>query len=158
MDLKLQIFDKISISETYLEEVEQIGCDEEMLPIYYTKNNLKDELNTENSYLMTIASEENIVYSFLVFTVIEKDCAHIKSICIHNSYKRYKLGTKMICYLKTLFKKISLYVQIVNKVAFNFYVRNNFKIIKKDDTYYNSLEDKGAYYMIYNEDDDNLTK
>ena len=44
---------------------------------------------------------------------------------------------------------ITLYVQIQNKHAVQFYMKNGFEIKETLEDYYEDLEDKGAYYCEY---------
>ena len=72
------------------------------------------------------------------------------SIGILENYRRRNYGSKLIEHLKnTDNDKISLYVQVSNTKAINFYQKNNFKIDKKIVDYYENLEVKDALYMVY---------
>jgi ribosomal protein S18 acetylase RimI-like enzyme len=150
----MKLFSNKNITPEILKQVEDIGCNEEMLPIYYDYESLYSELNINKSYLIAVIDKEDnvlsfLVLSFLVLTINNNGTVHIKSICIHPSYKRYKLGTHMLDYLKKNYNTISLYVQTVNSAAFNFYKKNGFEVVEELDDYYKTLNDKGAYCMIY---------
>lgn len=148
MKLLIKLYDITNVSINILKQVETIGCDEIMLPIYYEEDSLKSELTCNNSFLLVITNEDNLVLSFLIYT-LDENSVHIKSICIKQQYKRYRLGSHLINYLKNNYNKVTLYVQSINTVAFQFYKKNGFIIERDVIDYYQSLEHKQAYYMIY---------
>lgn len=150
MKLSIKLFNNNTITQDILKQVEEIGANEDMLPIYYESESLYNELLVNNSYLLIINNEDNILLSFTIYTISDDNSIHIKSICIDSRYKRYKLGSHMLSYLKSKHHMITLYVQCVNLIAFNFYKKNNFKVIEEVTNYYDTLKDKNAYYMSYN--------
>ena len=77
---------------------------------------------------------------------------HILSIAINPNYRRKNLATMLINNLKKDNNDITLYVQCINKIAINLYIKNGFKCSKKLPNYYDSLNNKEAYLMIYSID------
>ena len=75
---------------------------------------------------------------------------HIMSIAILEEYRRKGIGMKLINKVKEDDNhKISLYVQSTNDIAIRFYKKNGFKNIKLLKDYYESLDDKNAYYFNF---------
>lgn len=128
-------------------KIEEIG--KQSLPIYYSKFDLL-MLGLTNHTILKIIDNNNII-GYLVYNTIEKEKRiHIMSIGILENYRRKNYGSKLIEHLKnTDNEKISLYVQVSNTKAINFYQKNNFKIDKKIVDYYENLEVKDALYMVY---------
>ena len=128
-------------------KIEEIG--KQSLPIYYSKFDLL-MLGLTNHTILKIIDDNNII-GYLVYNTIEKEKRiHIMSIGILENYRRKNYGSKLIEHLKnTDNEKISLYVQVSNTKAINFYQKNNFKIDKKIVDYYENLEVKDALYMVY---------
>ena len=75
---------------------------------------------------------------------------HIMSIGVYKKFRNKGLGTKLIDKLKSDDNdEISLYVQTINTHAIDFYIKKGFKKLKEVENYYNSLENKNAYYFSY---------
>ena len=134
-----------NINYSYLIECEKIG--ELSLPIYFSKDELL-ELSSNNESNVSICKINDILVGFLVNIKIG-DRNHILSIAIHPSYRRKNIATSLINNLKEDNLDITLYVQCVNQNAINLYIKNNFIKCIKVQNYYNSLDDKDAYYMMY---------
>ena len=134
-------------SSEEFDKIEEIG--KQSLPIYYSKFDLL-MLGLTNHTILKIIDDNNII-GYLVYNNIEKEKRiHIMSIGILENYRRKNYGSKLIEHLKnTDNDKISLYVQVSNTKAINFYQKNNFKIDKKIVDYYENLEVKDALYMVY---------
>ena len=134
-------------SEEDYQTIEDIG--RKSLPIYYSRMDLFI-LNLSKHTILKIV-ENDIIVGYLVHNTLKNEKRiHIMSIGILEEFQRKKLGTKLIDYLKNSSEyQVSLYVQINNEKAINFYKKNNFEINKKMINYYDNLEVKDAYYMVY---------
>ena len=134
-------------SDKDYQAIENIG--RKSLPIYYSKMDLF-MLSLSMHTILKIVNNDTIVGYLVHNTLKDEKKIHIMSIGILEEFQRKNLGTKLIEYLKKSTEyKISLYVQISNDKAINFYKKNNFQINKKMMNYYDNLEVKDAYYMIY---------
>jgi ribosomal protein S18 acetylase RimI-like enzyme len=72
------------------------------------------------------------------------------SIGVLEEFRRKSFGSLFIEFIKKNYKSnITLYVQISNENAINFYKKNNFIIEKKITNYYKTLEVKDAYLMKF---------
>ena len=145
---KLKIYNKRFIPDKILDDIEAIGAEEEMLPIYYKRLDLRSELEVlTDTRVMTIEDRDENVVSFAVYTIVDRSHVHIKSICVRGEYKRNSLGKTMIEQLKSMYDVVTLYVQEINTVAVDFYKKMGFEIAEVDREYYMSLDSKTAYYM-----------
>jgi len=119
----------------------------ECLPIYYKSDDIIYLLNNVKYRLYKAVYNDTIIG--LCFLELFQDRIHIMSICINPNYQKLGVGSNIIDFFKKKYKKpISLYVQSYNVSAVNFYVKNNFKIVKTIPDYYVVLENKEAYYMV----------
>ena len=128
-------------------EIESIG--KEVLPIYYSRFDLT--MLYYNGNLIYKLVENNHIMAFIVCELFENENRlHIMSIGVTKDNQRNGLGTLLLDYIKEKFDTdITLYVQVSNKKAINFYSKGLFivkDILKK---YYQNLEDKDAYLMTY---------
>ena len=72
------------------------------------------------------------------------------SIGVTKDHQRSGLGTLLLDYIKEKFDTdITLYVQVANKKAINFYSKGLFIVKDILNKYYQNLEDKDAYLMTY---------
>ena len=127
--------------------IEEIG--KKSLPIYYSQYDLLI-LGLTNHTILKIIDNNNIIGYIVYNTIQEERRLHIMSIGILEEYQRKNYGSKVIDHLKTIENcQISLYVQVNNTKAINFYQKNNFKVEKKMVGYYENLEVKDALYMVY---------
>jgi len=127
--------------------IEEIG--KKSLPIYYSQYDLLI-LGLTNHTILKIIDNNNIIGYIVYNTIQEERRLHIMSIGILEEYQRKNYGSKVIDHLKTIENcQISLYVQVNNTKAINFYQKNNFKVEKKIVGYYETLEVKDALYMVY---------
>lgn len=127
--------------------IEEIG--KKSLPIYYSQYDLLI-LGLTNHTILKIIDNNNIIGYIVYNTIQEERRLHIMSIGILEEYQRKNYGSKVIDHLKTIEnRQITLYVQVNNTKAINFYQKNNFKVEKKMVGYYETLEVKDALYMVY---------
>ena len=127
--------------------IEEIG--KKSLPIYYSQYDLLI-LGLTNHTILKIIDNNNIIGYIVYNTIQEERRLHIMSIGILEEYQRKNYGSKVIDHLKTIEnRQITLYVQVNNTKAINFYQKNNFKVEKKIVGYYETLEVKDALYMVY---------
>ena len=127
--------------------IEEIG--KKSLPIYYSQYDLLI-LGLTNHTILKIIDNNNIIGYIVYNTIQEERRLHIMSIGILEEHQRKNYGSKVIDHLKTIENhRISLYVQVNNTKAINFYQKNNFKVEKKMVGYYETLEVKDALYMVY---------
>ena len=127
--------------------IEEIG--KECLPIYYKYNDLFI-LEIEKHEVYKI-EDNNIIVGFIVFKYHKNENrVHIMSIGVLEEFRRKSFGSLFIEFIKKNYKSnITLYVQISNENAINFYKKNNFIIEKKITNYYKTLEVKDAYLMKF---------
>jgi ribosomal protein S18 acetylase RimI-like enzyme len=132
--------DKKSLTDIY-----KIG--KSSLPIYYKLFHLLDFLN-DPMYIIYKCVLKNKIIGYVIIEICNDMRIHIMSIAILNQYRRRGYGSQILTFLRNKFENytISLYVQIANKQAVKFYIKNGFEIKKKIENYYNELEYKDAYY------------
>ena len=117
------------------------------LPIYYKKKELFSFLNDKYHILRKITYDNKL--SGFYISKLHEDRIHIMSIGIHPEKRNKKLGTKLLEYIKNSNLPITLFVQQSNKIAINFYKKNDFKVLKSIGRYYYNLECNDAYFMCY---------
>lgn len=124
-------------------------CGSKSLPIYYSQSDLT-HLLYDKKFIIYKAVINDILSGFIVGE-IHDNRIHIMSLATDPEYRRKNIGTKLINKIKEEFKNfiITLYVQQVNRIAINFYKKNNFIAVHEEKNYYNNLEDKHAYFMAY---------
>ena len=120
------------------------------LPIYYNLYHLIKLINDKNYIILKYILNENII-GFAIINKQNKDRIHIMSIAILDIYRGLGYGSALLDKIKELFPnyKISLYVQIKNNNAVQFYIKNKFKIENTIHNYYEELEYKHAYYCVF---------
>ena len=120
------------------------------LPIYYNLYHLIKLINNANYTILKCIINENII-GFAIINKQNKDRIHIMSIAFSKIYRGLGYGSILLDKIKELFPnyKISLYVQIKNNNAVQFYIKNKFKIEKTIYNYYDELEYKNAYYCVF---------
>ena len=125
-------------------------CGEKSLPIYYNRYHLIDMLQQKN-YLILKSSNDINLLGFIVVR-LDGDNNHILSIGVDPIFRKQKVGTKLIQYIKDLYPEysITLFVQQSNKIAINFYLKNKFAQIDEKLNYYPHLDCKDAYVFKYN--------
>ena len=130
------------------QDIEIIG--KKILPIYYSRFHLF-AISINNNQIYTIKDNDKTV-GFIVCDIFKNDNRiHIMSIGVEPEKQQKGYGTELINFIKNMeYNTVSLYVQTTNKKAVNFYKKNSFQVDKKLDGYYYTLEDKDAYYMIFN--------
>lgn len=127
--------------------IEEIG--KNSLPLFYSVNNLR-LLKSTNHNIFKIFNNDNILGFMVCKEDLKNNNIHILSIAIVKEYRKNKLGTYLLDYLKKKNKNISLYVHTINTTALNFYIKNNFKIFEVMFGYYTIFKtDNDAYKMIY---------
>jgi len=128
-----------------LTDIYKIG--KSSLPIYYKLLDLAGFLN-DPMYIIYKCVLKNVIIGYVIIEICSNSRIHIMSIAISNEYRRRGFGSNILMFLRNKFENytISLYVQVENKQAVQFYVKNGFKIKKKIENYYNELEYKDAYY------------
>ena len=125
-------------------DIEDIG--KESLPIYYTVSDLIMLEMTKHLILKLTNDKEIIGFAVCRETL---DNIHILSIAIKKANRKEGLGTKILDFIKSKNKNISLYVHTINDVALSFYKKNSFIISDILFGYYETFEDeKDAYKMI----------
>ena len=128
-----------------LDLIEEIG--KLSLPIYYKKKELQNFLIDEYHILHKITYNEKL--SGFYVSKLHEDRIHIMSIGIHPQNRGKKLGTILIEYIKNYKLPVTLFVQQSNKIAINFYKKNDFKVLISISRYYYNLECNDAYFMCY---------
>ena len=80
---------------------------------------------------------------------------YIGILCVEKIFRRFGFATSLMntmenfCRTQTYAKYIYLHVSAINEVALKFYHKLNYKIIDKNETYYNGiLETPDAYIMV----------
>jgi len=128
--------------------IEAIG--KKTLPIYYNRFHLF-AISIDNSQIY-VAKDNDETVGFIVCNIFKnEDRIHIMSIGVEPEKQQKGYGTELINFIKNMeYNTVSLYVQTTNEKAVNFYKKNSFQVDKKLDGYYYTLEDKDAYYMIFN--------
>ena len=123
-------------------------CGKVSLPIYYQLEHLNLFLMKKNSKIWVLKDNDNF-YGFIIFEFINPKKIHILSLAIHPKFRNRNLASHILDNLKNKFipEIITLYVQISNIPAVNFYFKNNFKIEHFIKDYYTNLTIKGAYKM-----------
>ena len=126
-------------------QLEKIG--KVSLPIYYGAFHIINTLKDDKSIILKYITD-NKVSGFCIIDINEDKRYHITSIAVDKNHRKKHIGTKLIEYIKNNYDVniISLYVQSCNDVAINFYKKNGFKIIEKEEDYYTTLPHKEAYY------------
>ncbi len=127
--------------------IESIGKEE--LPLYYSRFDLAMLYYNDNIIYKLV--ENNHILAFIVCELFKNENRlHIMSIGVTKDKHRNGLGTLLLDYIKENFDTyITLYVQVSNKNAINFYLKNSFIIKEILKEYYQNLEDKDAYLMTY---------
>ena len=125
-------------------------CGEKCLPIYYDRYHLINMMHQNNYLIFKLSDDVNL----LGFIVVRLDASnnHILSIGVDPLYRKQKVGTKLIQYIKDLYPEysITLYVQQSNKIAIEFYQKNRFIQIGEKINYYPHLDCTDAYVFKYN--------
>ena len=128
------------------------------LPIYYSVNDWLYMINTTSKFLTYIYKDKNIIMGYLL-AEISSDRYHILSIAVIPNFRKLGIGKELLEALKKINenkkKIISLNVHVENKIAINFYKKNNFIISKELVNYYlgtNFSKNKNAYHMILSND------
>jgi len=127
--------------------IESIG--KEVLPLYYSRFDLAMLYYNDNIIYKLV--ENNHILAFIVCELFKNENRlHIMSIGVTKDKHRNGLGTLLLNYIKENFDTyITLYVQVSNKNAINFYLKNSFIIKDILKEYYQNLENKDAYLMTY---------
>tara|TARA_B100000963_G_C22374183_1_gene557243 strand:- start:70 stop:519 length:450 start_codon:yes stop_codon:yes gene_type:complete len=143
----MDIVNKIDKEDIY--DLSKIG--EESLPIYYTMYHLL-EILSDSSYVIFKCMLNNTIIGFAIIKIYNSKHLHVMSIAISKKYRNTGCGSKLLNHLKIKFMnhKITLYVQIQNNPAVQFYLKNGFEIKNTIENYYDELEHKDAYYCEYN--------
>ena len=134
-----------NISLKDLDSIENIGM--LSLPIYYKQKELKHLINNK-CYLLHKITYFNDISGFHI-SKLHNDRIHIMSISVHPEKRNNKLGTILLDHLKKYKLPITLFVQQSNKIAIDFYRKNDFKVLKSISNYYCNLECNHAYFMCY---------
>jgi ribosomal protein S18 acetylase RimI-like enzyme len=127
--------------------IENIG--KEILPIYYSRFDLT--LMYYNDTIIYKLVENNDILAFIVCELFKNENRlHIMSIGVTKNKHRNGLGTLLLDYIKKKFNTdITLYVQVSNKKAIDFYSKSLFIIKDTLKNYYQNLEEQNAYLMTY---------
>ena len=145
---KMQMQLSSTITNNDLFDIVNIG--KECLPIYYKLYHLIKLINDTNYIILKCVINEHII-GFAIIKKQKKEHTHIMSIAILNIYRGLGHGSTILDKIKELSpnSKISLYVQIKNNNAVQFYIKNQFKIEKTINNYYDELEHKRAHYCVF---------
>lgn len=110
--------------------IELHNCNKNNLPIYYSVDDYLQMLDSPD-YLLCVARINDIVIGYATIRQYHDYC-HIMSFGIDKEFRRKKIGTKILDYIKEQInvKKLTLFVYIVNVVAIDFYEKNGFTIVK----------------------------
>ena len=113
-------------------------------------NQLLQIFNVEyssNDFRKALVYEENgEIVGVLVYLLIY-DRAEIEYIVVKEEYKNKGIGSKLLKYIESDIKNITLEVRESNTVAINFYKKNDYSIVSTRHNYY---KDEDGYLMIKN--------
>lgn len=129
-------------------EIEKCGKDS--LPIYYKYQHLESFRRVTKYQIWALKDVSNL-YGFIIFEIKSPSHIHILSIAINSRYRKKNLATYLMNEVKKKYSgfKITLFVQISNLPALNFYIKHSFKMSKFFPNYYENLSISGAYEMSY---------
>ena len=141
----------INVEKKDINKIYDIGKNN--LDIYYDKNHLNYFITNKNYKMFKVIFENNIC-AFVICEIINDNKLHINSIAVDKKYRRIGIGSFMLSSIKNKFnyKYITLYVSVKNTKAINLYKKNKFKINKKINNYYYTLNED-AFVMYYNKND-----
>ena len=136
---------KLTIRKAILTDIDDLHlCNKKNLPVFYTSEQYLFFLLT-TSFDVIVGTingkiEGYILGEFSVQPTTNKKNFHIMSIAVNQNYRKMGVGSNMLKYLiNNVTNKcdtMTLYVHVENKNAILFYLKNNFKIIKKLPNYY----------------------
>lgn len=143
----------------YIYESEHLGkedllnierCGKKCLPIYYRSYQLEMFLKGTKQRIWVLKDHTNL-YGFLIFEIKSSKNIHILSIAVEPDYQNKKLASYLMNELKKKYSsiRITLFVQISNLKAINFYIKQGFTFLEFLPNYYNNLPVSSAYKMIY---------
>lgn len=144
----MYIYESGQLKNKDLQNIER--CGKISLPIYYNYEQLVMFLQGTKRRIWALKEAENL-YGFLVYELKSPKNIHILSIAVDPVYRNRKIATYLINELKKRHSElvITLFVQISNLAAINFYVKQGFKFSEFIPNYYNNLSVSGAYKMFY---------
>lgn len=144
----MYIYENNQLVEQDLFEIEKCGKDS--LPIYYRYRHLKS-FRQSTKYQIWVLKDISNIYGFVIFDIKSPVHIHILSIAISRRNRKKKLASYLMNELKKKYygSKITLFVQISNLPALNFYIKHGFKMSKFLPGYYENLSISGAYEMSY---------
>lgn len=144
----MYIYETKQLDNKDLLEIEK--CGKSSLPIYYRYQHLESFRQGNKNQIWVLKDVSN-VYGFIIFEIKSPIHIHILSIAVYSLYREKKLASYMMYELKKKYSgsKITLFVQISNLPALNFYIKHSFKMSKFLPDYYQNLAISGAYEMSY---------
>ena len=144
----MYIYETEHLKESDLFKIEE--CGKRSLPIYYNYHHLQ-KFKIGNKQKIWVIKDIDNVYGFIIFEFKSPSYIHILSLAIDTSYRQKSLASHLMSHLKKKYTdfKITLYVQVSNLPAINFYVKHLFKMTKFLPHYYDNLSMPEAYEMTY---------
>lgn len=144
----MYIYETKQLDKNDLLEIEK--CGKSSLPIYYRFQHLESFKQRTNYHIWGLKDVSNL-YGFIIFESKSPFHIHILSIAIYSLYRKKRLASYLMNEVKKKYSgsKITLFVQISNLPALNFYIKHSFKVSKFLPDYYQNLDISGAYEMSY---------
>jgi ribosomal protein S18 acetylase RimI-like enzyme len=120
--------------------------------VRYNRYALNHYLSLPNSIGLLQSMEDN-VQGFIIITMLSDDTANIVTIDVDPSVRNHGIGSTLVEKIKRILKdwkvhKITLQVAMDNTVAINFYLKHGFRIIKRLENYYPSIDGFQMEYML----------
>lgn len=143
----------ISIRNANIKDIQDVvQCGRTSLPISYTSELLEKMFRNKDIKIYLVYNKPNKqIYGFVIIKINNPKHIHILSIAIYSNVRKNGIGTYLFNYLKSHYplSSITLYVQVSNIIAMNFYFKNYFKLTNYLPGYYSQLQVKDAYEMTY---------
>lgn len=136
---KKEYVEIVQMSADDIEEVMKIQLEGKLS--FWSFDDYQDEINRTNSFSIVAKFNDQVV-GFLVARIISEDyCAELYNIGVDLSFRRKKVGNKLLesfikhC-LDNSLEKIFLEVRESNQTAIEFYLKHNFTVLSKRKNFY----------------------
>lgn len=121
-----------------------VSIEQECFEDNYSEKTLLADLNNKLNTIYVAVVDNKVVGYINVFHIFEE--ANLVKIAVLDGYRRLGIATKLLAKATdTLIKigvtKMYLEVSEKNKIAIDFYIKNQFKSTTKREKYYNDLSD-----------------
>ena len=133
-----------------IKDIRQINMDS--LPVYY---NHKEYINfiLDNDTFVLVSLQDSIITGYIIAKMYTRRRLHIITFSVNEKYRRKGIGSELIKETiknakdkKYKVKKVTLFVKKSNKLAINFYEKNEFMKKELLKNYYGQGDD--GYYMV----------